>query len=79
MKSSPLSFISLLMLLPVTLYAADLEIETWPSFGKEMSHFCEANPYDCKSNEIVSAYKMNTFNLSETNLVAPYRLIGAQE
>lgn len=61
MKSSPLSFISLLMLLPVTLYSADLEIETWPSFGKEMSHFCEANPYDCKSNEIVSAYKMNTF------------------
>ena len=61
MKSSPLSLLFLPIFLPVNLYATDLDLEKWPSFGKEVSHFCEANPYDCKSNEIVSPYKLNTF------------------
>ncbi|MDC1019393.1 hypothetical protein OAR36_13150 [Pseudomonadales bacterium] len=61
MKISLGSLLLFIVLLPINLDASGFELQEWPSFEKEMGLFCEANPYDCINDAIVSAYKLNSF------------------
>ena len=61
MKFLSISLLVILVAISVNFDSSGLELQEWPSFVEEMSLFCEANPYDCENDAIVSAHTLNNF------------------